>query len=141
MSGLEFPGLFIAVISLTGKVFALCYQYADDVSSARDDIKRLANEVRQLEAILLAAKDLVEGDKGKNLAASASKGLIEYCGECEVTLNNMVQKLEPSKKGEMSRFGTRALTWPLKSKHVSEIIESLSRYRGNILAALQIDQT
>jgi hypothetical protein len=49
----------IAVVDLSAKVINSCVRYAQDVSHASEDKKRLAEEVTRLNLALMNARDLV----------------------------------------------------------------------------------
>ncbi|KAJ4194598.1 hypothetical protein NW759_016499 [Fusarium solani] len=130
----------IAVVDLSAKVLSLCLQYSREVKNAKDDIERLRKEVADFQTTTQQVRDLVEGPRGQELEASRQLGSAIKDGRW--TLEKLAQALEPSKhRKAMSRLGVRALKWPFESKDVEGTIQNLARCGGNILLALNIDQT
>ncbi|KPA36747.1 hypothetical protein FLAG1_10462 [Fusarium langsethiae] len=129
----------IAVVDLSAKVLSLCFQYSREVKNAEADIERLCKEVAAFQTTTEDAKSLVEGPRGKEL--KVSRRLVSAIEDGHSTLGKLAQELQPSTgRKAMSRFGIRALRWPLESKDLEGDIQHLARCRGNILFALNVDQ-
>lgn len=140
MEGLGVTASVIAVVNLSAKVIALCFQYSTSVANARSDITRLHEQVKILETSLQHARRLLEAPRSGPL--SASRQLVDQLQACECELEGLRAKLEPSTaRKAMRRAGLRALRWPFSSKHTESIIATLGRYQHNIEFNLQIDQT
>ncbi|KAI8716696.1 hypothetical protein NCS52_00963800 [Fusarium sp. LHS14.1] len=130
----------IAVVELSAKVLSLCLQYCREVKNAKDDIERLRKEVADFQTTTKQARHLVEGPRGQEL--EASRQLDSAIKDGRSKLEKLAQALEPSKHRKvMSRFGMRALKWPFESKDIEGTIQNLARCGGNILLALNVDQT
>jgi predicted RNase H-like nuclease (RuvC/YqgF family) len=130
----------IAVADLSVKVLSLCLQYSREVKRAKDDIERLRKEVADFHATTEEVKALIEGRRGREL--KTSQRLASAIGNARSTLDKLAQELQPStSRKAMRRFGVRALRWPFESKDVEGTIQNLADYKGNILLALNVDQT
>ncbi|KAH6704594.1 kinesin light chain 3 [Verticillium dahliae] len=131
-----------AVIDLSAKVATLCVQYAEAVANAREDIRRLQNQVSQLGVVLQHAKEkrLAEGPRAELLVVS--RKLTSTIAECTGDLRELEKKLSPNPARRfMRRVGFRALKWPFMSQEVNRILSSLERYEKTVLLGLQLDQT
>jgi hypothetical protein len=130
----------IAVIDLSAKVASRCSEYYANVKNARDDIERLQREAQGLKATLERVQSLCDGPNGLKL--QESQGLREGVKDCKKQLAQLGIKLEPRTRNTlMSRYGIRALRWPLKSNEVDEIMKKLGNCRDNISFSLQVNET
>lgn len=135
----EVASLTIAVVDISAKIGALCFQYLTSVKNARDDIQRLRDEASRLNACVRRLQSLLDGPDGPKFAGSRS--LQDALTNCHSQFALLAAKLDP-KKGTslMRRFGARAWKWPFESKQVESIVGNLAKCRDNISLALQIDQ-
>ena len=70
-----------------------------------------------------------------------SQRLLEGVKDCQKHLVQLETKLEPRARYKlMSRYGVRALRWPLESNEVDRIISKLGNCKDNISFHLQVDQ-
>ncbi|KAM6505293.1 hypothetical protein FSOLCH5_014522 [Fusarium solani] len=130
----------IAVVDMSAKVFSLCLQYSREVKNAKDDIERLRKEVAGFETTAEQVQKLLKGPRGQQL--EACQQLYSTINDGHAALEKLAQELEPStSRKAMRRFGIRALKWPFESKDIEGSIQHLARSRGNILVALNVDQT
>ncbi|KAJ8122326.1 hypothetical protein ONZ43_g1455 [Nemania bipapillata] len=82
---------------------------------------------------------LLNGPHQTQLAAS--QNLRNALKGSQAQLGGLHNKLTPSKSRQrMSKYGIRALKWPLESKEVDKILQELNRYTGLVTAALEIDE-
>ncbi|KAF6806307.1 Kinesin light chain 5 [Colletotrichum musicola] len=140
MEGLGVAANVIAVVDLSAKVAALCFQYSKEVAGARGDIQRLRTQVEHLGTAVRGTQRLVEGIKGRSLLISQE--LVDSIHECIADLERLEKKLDPKPaRTMMRRLGLRALKWPFDSKEVDQVLSSLERHEKTILLGLQIDQT
>jgi hypothetical protein len=129
----------IAVIDLSAKVASRCSEYYANVKNAPDDIERLQREAQGIKATLERIQSLCDGPNGVMLQESQS--LREGVKDCQKQLAQLETKLEPRTTNKlMSRYGIRALRWPLKSKEVDRITKKLGNCKDNISFSLQVDQ-
>ncbi|KAF7506684.1 hypothetical protein GJ744_011513 [Endocarpon pusillum] len=129
----------ITVIDLSAKVASQCSEYYTNVKNAREDIERLRREAQGLKATLERVQSLCDGPNGMQL--QESQRLLEGVKDCKKQLAQLETKLEPRTRNKwMSRYGMRALRWPLKSKEVDGIMKKLADCKGNISFSLQVNQ-
>ncbi|KAL6712638.1 hypothetical protein ACN47E_000515 [Coniothyrium glycines] len=140
MEGLAGAASLIAVIDISAKVAALCFQYSVSVKDSKNDIERIRNKVCDLERLINGVKCILEqGDKARLLNTN---NMSQTCKQCLQELEHVKVRLEPGRtRRAMSRFGYRALKWPFTRKQVDMIISALESHRLNFLFALQMDQT
>ena len=60
MDGLSAPASILTVIKISAKVSSLCFQYSVAVKGAREDIERLQEKVKDIEAVLRHLRRLYE---------------------------------------------------------------------------------
>jgi hypothetical protein len=139
MDGLSGAANVIAVIDISAKITAACYQYYKAVKDAKDDIERVQRKVGDITHILEKLKLLYSQDKK---CLSATHGLSDSLEQCLRDMEDMRTKLDLGKtRKTMSRFGFRALKWPFTSKQVDKIVSTLEGYEQTFSLALQVDQT
>lgn len=140
MDGFSGAVSVIAVIDLSAKITSLCFHYAAAVKHARKDIERLQRKVGDINDVFGQLKQLLDGRDITLL--SAIHNLSDSLKECLLELKELKTQLEPGKtRKSMSRFGVRALQWPLTSKEVEMHLVRLERYEQTYTLALQADQT
>ncbi|KAF1937030.1 hypothetical protein EJ02DRAFT_306486, partial [Clathrospora elynae] len=140
MDGLSGAASVIAVIDVSAKITALCFQYSIAVKDAKNDIERLERKVGDIERILENIKKLLEGQHKAQF--STTHDLFKSLKQCLQQLEQLKEQLEPGKtRKAMSRFGVRALKWPFTSKQVEKIVSDLEGYEHAFTLALQVDQT
>lgn len=129
----------VTVIDLSAKIASRCSEYYTNVKNARDDIERLQRGAQGLKAALERVQALCDGPNGVKLQESQS--LREGVKDCQKQLAELETKLEPRTRDKlMSRYGMRALRWPLKSNEVDGIMKKLGNCKDNISFSLQVDQ-
>jgi hypothetical protein len=140
MDGLSGAASVIAVIDLSAKIIALCFQYSIAVKDAKNDIERIRKKVGDIERVLKSIKKLLDGPHKARL--STTHGLFISLKQCLWELQELEEELKPGKtRKTMSRFGARALKWPFTSKQVEKIISSMEGYEQTFTLAFQVDQT
>ncbi|KAF1937526.1 hypothetical protein EJ02DRAFT_515146 [Clathrospora elynae] len=140
MDGLSGAASVIAVIDMSAKITALCFQYSIAVKDAKNDIERIKKKVGDIKRILESIKELLDGSHKARLCTT--HGLFKSLKQCLRELQELNEELEPGKtRKTMSRFGVRALKWPFTSKQVERIISSMEGYEQTFTLALQVDQT
>jgi hypothetical protein len=140
MDGLSSAASVIAVIDMSAKITALCFQYSIAVKDAKNDIERIEKKVGDIKRVLKSIKKLLDGPHKARL--STTYGLSKSLKQCLRELQELQKELKPGKtRKTMSRFGVRALKWPFTSKQVERIISSMEGYEQTFTLALQVDQT
>jgi hypothetical protein len=140
MDGLSGAASVIAVIDMSTKITALCFQYSIAVKNAKNDIERIEKKVGDIKRVLESIKELLDGPHKARL--STTHGLFKSLKQCLRELQELNEELEPGKtRKTMSRFRVRALKWPFTSKQVDKIISSIGGYEQTFTLALQVDQT
>jgi hypothetical protein len=140
MDGLSGAASVIAVIDISAKIIAVCYQYSKAVKDAKDDIGRVQRKVGDITHILKKIERLLDSQDKTRL--STTDGLLDSLSQCLQELKDMEAKLNPGKSRKiMSRIGLRALKWPFTSKQVDKIVSTLEGFEQAFTLALQVDQT
>ncbi|KJR80334.1 uncharacterized protein SPSK_10967 [Sporothrix schenckii 1099-18] len=129
----------IAVVQITEQILTLCYTYAKGVKDAPADIERLKRELKDLNAVLNGAEELLKGPHKEKL--STSQKLSTSLKECTAELETLSLKLV-TKSGDLHQhwFSRSRLKWPLEKEEVNKTIESLHRHRANFNTSLTINQ-
>lgn len=108
MDGLSGPACVIGVIELSAKIAMLCFQYSVAVKNAMKDIQRLQKKVADLNHVLGAAKQLLDGPGKTQL--SAAHQLAVSLKDYLLLLEELKTQLEAGKtRDAMSRLGVQAL--------------------------------
>jgi hypothetical protein len=140
MDGLSGAASVIAVIDISAKITAICYQYSIAVKDAKDDIERVQRKAGDIAHVLEKLKHLLDSQDKTRL--SSTHGLVDSLNQCLRELGDIKVKLDPGKtRKTMSRIGFRALKWPFTSKQVEKIVSTLEGYEQTFNLALQVDQT
>jgi hypothetical protein len=140
MDGLSGAASVIAVIDISAKITAICYQYSIAVKDAKDDIERVQRKAGDIAHALEKLKQLLDSQDKTRL--SSTHGLLDSLNQCLRELGGIKVKLDPGKaRKTMSRIGFRALKWPFTSKQVDKIVSTLEGYEQTFNLALQVDQT
>ncbi|VUC20528.1 unnamed protein product [Clonostachys rosea] len=140
MEGIGVAANLIAIVDISAKIAAQCYDYGKKVCNAKADIDRLQKEVSTLTGIAKSVEDLLGGPNGNRLATSHQ--LKAAIGEALGHLEKVDERIT-LKKGQktMSRLGLRALKWPFEKGEIEGLVGDLRNCGQNINSALQIDQT
>jgi predicted translin family RNA/ssDNA-binding protein len=139
MDGLSGAASVIAVVDISAKITSLCFQYLTEVKAAKNDIERLQRKVAEIRGLLEKIKQLLDGRDKAQLSTTSE--LSDSLQECFRELKELKAELEPGKaRKTMSRFGVRALKWPLTNKQVEKMVVSLEKYEQTFSLALQVDQ-
>ncbi|KAG7410105.1 Vegetative incompatibility protein HET-E-1 [Fusarium oxysporum f. sp. raphani] len=127
----------IAVVDLSAKVISWCVRYAQDVSHAKEDKKRLAEEVTRLHLASVNARHLLRGPHGSRLKTSHALYL------AAVNSQSQLRRIESQlvEGSGQAKINFEALKWPFKSKDVQSVIQDLDRCTKAIYSALEVDQT
>ncbi|KAM0348445.1 hypothetical protein ACHAP4_010960 [Fusarium culmorum] len=108
----------IAVVDLSAKVISWCVQYAQDVSHAKEDKKRLAEELTRLNLASVNTRNLLDGPHGSRL--KASHALLLATVDSQSQLKRIERQL--AERNGQGKVSFKALKWPFKSKDVHSIL-------------------
>jgi hypothetical protein len=104
----------IAVIDMSAKITALCYQYSKAVKSAKDDIEPVQQKANDITLVLEKIRRLLDGHNKTRL--SITLGLSDSLRECLGGLEELKVKLEPGEaRKTINRVGLGALKSDLLS--------------------------
>jgi hypothetical protein len=132
MNGPSGAASVIAIIDVSAKITALCFQHSIAIKDVKNDIQRIEKKVGDI-------KELLDGPHKARL--STTHGLFKSLEQCLRDLEKLKEELEPGKtRKAMSRFGVRALKWPFTSKQVEKIVSCMEGYQLTFTLALQVDQ-
>jgi len=131
MDGVSAAASVVAIIQISGQVFALCQSYYSGVKSAREDIPRLRDEVTALQDVLTNIRDLADAPGSAKLSIlgllNQPDGLIQ---QCATELKGLKTKLDT---------GLRALRWPIHRKDIDKTILVIRRQKKIFNLALTAD--
>jgi hypothetical protein len=137
LEGLGIAANVFAVVDMSAKVIGWCAQYAQDVSHAKEDKKRLSEEVTRLNLASVNVRELLRGPHGSRLKASQALFLATVHGQSQ--LRHIETRLAGQRGQNTTSF--KALKWPFQSKDLQLILQDLQRYTKAIYSALEADQT
>ncbi|KAH7190134.1 hypothetical protein DER44DRAFT_117701 [Fusarium oxysporum] len=126
-----------AVVDMSAKVVGWCAQYAQDVSRAKEDKKRLADEIARLNLASVNVRELLRGPHGSRLKTSYALYLATIDSQSQL---RRIERLLADGRGQ-SRASFEVLIWPFKSKDLQPVIQDLQRCTNAIYSALEADQT
>lgn len=140
MDGVSNAASIIAIIEVAGSVLKTCVTYFNEVKDAKNDIHRLQVEVASLTGLLEKVSELLHSPHG--MVLSASKMMVDGMNECSSTLTALDKRIDPGKSHKiMTKWGIRALKWPLKKDELRKTVEDIERCKTALNLALQVDQT
>ncbi|TVY25789.1 Ankyrin repeat and KH domain-containing protein mask [Lachnellula hyalina] len=143
MDGLSAAASVVALVQISGQIYNLCQTYYSGVKSAREDIRRLRDEVTSLQDVLNGVADLADSPASAKLAVldllNQPNGLVE---QCRTELAGLITKLADGQgDGKMKKFGLRALKWPFTKKDVDATISIIERQKALFHLAFTTDVT
>lgn len=137
LEGLGIAANVFAVVDISAKVIDWCVRYAQNVSHAKEDKKRLAEEVTRLNLASVNVRELLRGPHGSRLKASHALYLATVNSQSQ--LRRIESQLADGSGQSKATF--EALKWPFKSKDLQSVIQDLQRCTEAIYSALEVDQT
>lgn len=140
MDGVSAAASVVALVEISLKVLSLTVEYSAKVKTAKEDIARFRIELEAFIKVLQNLQELARSPEATKLVAL--KALAKSIRQCELDLESLQKKLEPSKgRKAMSRYGVRALKWPFESSELHNFMGTLERYKSTFSTALNTDQT
>jgi hypothetical protein len=128
----------IAVVQLAASIAKLCGGYIADVKDARQDIERLQQKASVLCDVLQRVADA--NNRHEQPALRLSADMLNAVDSCSENLEKLREKLQPKTRHRtMSKFGVRALKWPLSKSTVNEEVQWMEDYLVIFNTALQLD--
>lgn len=111
-----------------------------DVKHAKHEVERLANEIRDLQAVFQKLQECFQKPTlATNLPNSAS--LQSTTEQALKDIKRLENILDPGNGAKvMKRVGKRALKWPLEKKEVNEWVAKLERHKTLLNLALSADE-
>jgi hypothetical protein len=156
MEGLGIAASIIAVLQVTGKIVAICYDYRAAASDGTWELPRVIDEITGLRNVLETLERLASEAESPNADARArlptlrllckprdgeGRALLEMCFE---DLEKLKDKLEPPKwmgpEGSRRRALGQALKWPMSRADTIKMLETVGRFRDMLNLALTADQ-
>lgn len=130
-------GSITASFQLAGTMVKLCSSYIADVKDARQDILRLQQKAAASYDVLQTIAEVNGRPNRKPLNLSADE--LALINQCSDHLRALQEKLQPKiRHRAMSKFGVRALKWPLSKFVVDDEVKTMERYLTVLNAALQV---
>lgn len=125
-------------IEISAKVLSLSWKYYADVKDAREDIKRLQNEVETFQETFQRLQELANSANSSGISMRSQ--LAKAIKEAETEVADLLNRLDQGKgKRAMHRMGLRSLAWPLKQEDLEKCVSNLEKYRSEVSLYLQID--
>lgn len=138
MDGLAAASSVLAVIQVAGAIAKLCGSYIKDVKNAREDIIALQQALAGLTGVLEKLSELLQRPGSRLTVTSTLK---QNVFSCHSSLKSLEANLDPGTgRKAMTKFGFRALKWPLKRPQVEQVMNDLDRYKSSFTLSLQIDE-
>ena len=148
---MEAAASIIAFVQLASAVTNVTVKYYLQVKEARSDIKRLENEVNDLQSVLRKVVEVIGDDADSASAAQKLPALSLVLSKdgpletCQRELSNVAARLEKAEGGRekdsMRKFGIRALKWPFSSKEIQDTLTVLERCKATFNLALSADHS
>jgi hypothetical protein len=142
MEPLSAAASVIAIVQITSKIFDSCTNYYLHAKHARDDIRRLRQEIDALQDVLASVLDLTDGDTpGRHTVlevVSKKGGVLE---QCQNELRTVLQKLEPSGSDQKVERLLFRLKWPFSKKDLDVVLSTVERYKSSLALATASEQT
>ncbi len=143
MAEIGLAASIIAVIQITTSVAKEAYKYGQSVKNAKEDMVELAEQLQDVETILVKLKDLVdrESKAGRSLhlwptllSLNNPGGAFEQCKSALTALSAEIKPVD----GWMAKRKQRAL-WPATKKKVEQRLEEIGKTKGILLTFLGIE--
>ncbi|KAL9121868.1 MAG: hypothetical protein Q9187_001574 [Circinaria calcarea] len=134
MDPLSATGTVIAVIQITTKVLAICYEYRSRCKNYPQELHTIVNELRALDDSQCGGP----ASENTHLARVIldPNGPVRQCSDELTQLAKDLAEPTSSKKRVVA-----ALLWPLKEKSVRKSLEAIARRKATLNLALIADQT
>jgi hypothetical protein len=130
------------IISLTDVVFRYTFTYSRAVSSAKEDVQRLSEEINSFSTVLRSLHALAHilESQGQEFDCALR---VEHLSQCERTFEKIKKRLK--KAGDdlnghsKLKAVTRQLKWPYSASETKELLADVSRHKSTISLATSAD--
>ncbi|KAK8112255.1 uncharacterized protein PG998_008712 [Apiospora kogelbergensis] len=120
------------LVTLADIVFDRLMKYAKSVKNAEKEIRRLANEVIQLDGTLTSLSKLADALQNGTFDGRFRIHHIQAC-------NDTLQEILAALNKYDSSIALRNAMWPFTTRRIEEFIKDLSRHKDTITFALSAD--
>lgn len=130
------------IISLTDTVFRYAFKYTRSVSGAKDDIRRLSDEINSFSAVLRSLHALACDLQAQGQEFDCALR-VEYLSQCQHTFEKVKKRLKKASddlegSSKVKRVA-RQLKWPYSVSETKELLEDVSRQKNAISLATSAD--
>jgi DNA polymerase III delta subunit len=135
MDALSAAASVIAVIQLAQALASGLKDYYEGVRSARAEIQKLYDYLKNLEMLLVTVRNVVHGPEGKQ-AFNVSQLVSQSgpLGQLHVELQQLARILDvPNRRRKLLGKSLQSLTWPLKQKELEKTLAAIESHKSNLL--------
>ncbi|CCD54455.1 hypothetical protein BofuT4_P125030.1 [Botrytis cinerea T4] len=137
MDGLGAAASVIAVVQMAQAVGGALVEYYEGVKSARDDIQRLYNSIKNLESVLRSVDDLPRTFSINIQASLENKtGTLSLC---KAELDGIKKELDAFSKQQNHIGKLKSLIWPFKKKDVDKLVDFIDKHKHDLMLAFGVE--
>ncbi|KAK6599107.1 ankyrin repeat protein [Botrytis cinerea] len=137
MDGLGAAASVIAVVQMAQAVGGALVEYYEGVKSARDDIQRLYNSIKNLESVLRSVDDLLRTFSINIQASLENKtGTLSLC---KAELDGIKKELDAFSKQQNHIGKLKSLIWPFKKKDVDKHVDFIDKHKHDLMLAFGVE--
>lgn len=137
MDGLGAAASVIAVVQMAQAVSGALVEYYEGVKSARDDIQRLYNSIKNLESVLRSVDDLLRTFSINIQASLENKtGTLSLC---KAELDGIKKELDAFSKQQNHIGKLKSLVWPFKKKDVDKHVDFIDKHKHDLMLAFGVE--
>lgn len=131
-------GSLIAIIQISSKVVAICFEYRRSVMNAPREISQILDEVASIRNIVERLVKIADDDEQAMALPSLSSTNQPDAplARCLFELTSLKSRLKPEKG---LRAKGRALIWPFKEAEVYKSLDTIRRIKGTLQLAISAD--
>ncbi|KAK7935021.1 hypothetical protein PG985_000516 [Apiospora marii] len=137
---LSIAGSLAGLAQITASTFITVFKYVKDVQSAKDDVDKLAREIRNFYGIVQNLYLLCTGLEQTGSRKPTLEG--SQVMLCTATLSRIEKKVDRASKKHHaggSKGRIQSLKWPFSKNETKELLEELERHKSTINTALAAD--
>ena len=149
MDGVSPAAAIITILGATNEAIQFCRHYALSARNAPQRIQQFLEELRGLRKELEAVDELLRPRENADPADNPNmENILALCAEngpIQQHMEQLNEKLRPpelpvSNKSKWKAI-SQSLKWPLNEGEAEEVLETIQRQKGDLVMALQINQT